>query len=162
VGPEPLGLPEVSIYTDGACSGNPGPGGWAAILVSGPHRKELSAGYRRTTNNRMELLGVIEGLSALKSRSKVTIWSDSKYVVEAIEKGWAKGWRRNGWRKADKKPALNADLWERLLNLLDQHQVRFQWLRGHDGHDENERADQLAVAAIQGAVLAIDAAYERV
>ena len=154
-------LPEVSIFTDGACSGNPGPGGWAAILVSGPHRKELSAGYRRTTNNRMELLGVIEGLSALKGRSKVTIWSDSKYVVEAIEKGWAKSWRRNGWRKADKKPALNADLWDRLLNLLDQHQVNFRWLRGHDGHDENERADQLAVEAIQAPGLAIDTAYER-
>jgi ribonuclease HI len=153
--------PAVTIYTDGACSGNPGPGGWAAILVAGPHRKELSAGYRRTTNNRMELLGVIEGLSALKGRSKVTIWSDSKYVVEAIEKGWAKNWRRNGWRKADKKPALNPDLWERLLKLLDLHQVRFQWLRGHDGHDENERADQLAVAAIKSPDLAIDVAYER-
>ena len=127
-------IPEVSIFTDGACSGNPGPGGWAAILVSGPHRKELSRGYRRTTNNRMELLAVIESLKSLKARSRVTIWSDSKYVVEAIEKGWAKGWRRNGWRKGDKKPALNPDLWEQLLNLLDQHSVRFQWVRGHDGH----------------------------
>ena len=153
--------PEVSIFTDGACSGNPGPGGWAAILVSGPHRKELSRGYRRTTNNRMELLAVIESLKSLKARSRVTIWSDSKYVVEAIEKGWAKGWRRNGWRKGDKKPALNPDLWEQLLNLLDQHTVRFQWVRGHDGHDENERADQLAVAAIQGPDLLVDAAYER-
>ena len=154
-------LPAVTIYTDGACSGNPGPGGWSAILVSGAHRKELASGYRRTTNNRMELLAVIEGLAALKGRSQVTIWSDSKYVVEAIEKGWAKNWRRNGWRKADKKPALNVDLWERLLALLDQHQVRFTWLRGHDGHDENERADRLAVAAIQSGDLAIDAPYER-
>jgi ribonuclease HI len=154
-------IPEVSIFTDGACSGNPGPGGWAAILVSGPHRKELSRGYRRTTNNRMELLAVIESLKSLKARSRVTVWSDSKYVVEAIEKGWAKGWRRNGWRKGDKKPALNPDLWEQLLNLLDQHSVRFQWVRGHDGHAENERADQLAVAAIQGPELHVDAAYER-
>ena len=158
---EPTTPPAVTIYTDGACSGNPGPGGWAAILVAGPHRKELAAGYRRTTNNRMELLAVIEGLSALKQRSRVALWSDSKYVVDAIEKGWAKGWRRNGWRKADKKPALNADLWERLLGLLDQHQVRFQWLRGHDGHDENERADQLAVAALKSPDLAIDRGYER-
>ena len=118
--PDLNSIPEVSIFTDGACSGNPGPGGWAAILVSGPHRKELSRGYRRTTNNRMELLAVIESLRSLKTRSRVTVWSDSKYVVEAIEKGWAKGWRRNGWRKGDKKPALNPDLWEQLLNLLDQ------------------------------------------
>ena len=153
--------PEVAIYTDGACSGNPGPGGWAAILASGAHRKELARGYRRTTNNRMELMGVIEGLRSLKSRSRVTIWSDSKYVVEAIEKGWAKRWRQNGWRKADKKPALNADLWQQLLELLDQHQVRFHWLRGHDGHPENERADQLAVAAIRSPDPLVDIAYER-
>ncbi|MEK7315277.1 MAG: ribonuclease HI [Candidatus Eisenbacteria bacterium] len=151
----------VAIYTDGACSGNPGPGGWAAILVSGAQRKELAQGYRLTTNNRMELRAVIEGLRALKSRSRVILWSDSKYVVESVEKGWARNWRRNGWRKADKKPALNADLWEQLLNLLDQHQVRFHWLRGHDGHEENERADQLAVAAIQNGDLAVDTAYER-
>jgi ribonuclease HI len=154
-------LPEVAIFTDGACSGNPGPGGWAAILVAGPYRKELARGYRLTTNNRMELRAVIEGLRALKGPSKVTIWSDSKYVVEAIEKGWAKGWRRNGWRKGDKKPALNSDLWEALLNLLDEHQVRFRWVRGHDGHDENERADELAVAAILSGNLAVDAGYDR-
>ncbi|MGE0640426.1 MAG: ribonuclease HI [Thermoanaerobaculia bacterium] len=155
------GTPEVAIYTDGACSGNPGPGGWAAILVAGEHRKELSRGYRRTTNNRMELMGVIEGLRALKGRSRVAVWSDSKYVVEAIEKGWAKGWRRNGWRKADKKPALNSDLWQELLELLEQHQVRFHWLRGHVGHPENERADELAVAAIRSPDLLVDAVYER-
>ncbi len=152
--------PAVTIYTDGACSGNPGPGGWAAILVAGPHRKELSAGYRRTTNNRMELLAVISGLEALKARSEVTIWSDSKYVVEAVEKGWARGWKRNGWRKGDKKPALNPDLWARLLDLLDRHRVRFNWLRGHAGHDENERADQLAVAALKAPELAVDRGYE--
>lgn len=154
-------LPEVTIYTDGACSGNPGPGGFAAILVAGPHRKEIVKGFRRTTNNRMELLAVIEGLKSLKSRSKVTIWSDSKYVVDAVEKGWARSWRRNGWRKGDKKPALNPDLWEQLLNLLDQHQVRFEWVRGHDGHDENERADQLAVAAYRAETLEVDRGYDR-
>ena len=153
-------LPEVAVFTDGACSGNPGPGGWAAILVAGEHRKELSRGYRRTTNNRMELRGVIEGLKALKRPSKVDLWSDSKYVVEAIERGWVKSWKRNGWRKADKKPALNVDLWEELLPLLELHKVRFRWLRGHDGHDENERADELAVAAIRGGGLEVDRGYD--
>jgi ribonuclease HI len=154
-------LPEVEIYTDGACSGNPGPGGWAAILIAGEHRKELARGYRRTTNNRMELRAVIEGLKALKRPSRVVLWSDSKYVVEAIERGWVKSWRRNGWRKADKKPALNVDLWEELLALLELHQVRFRWLKGHDAHAENERADELAVAALAAADLAIDAGYDR-
>ena len=136
----------VTIYTDGACSGNPGPGGWGAILMYGPHSRELSGGEAATTNNRMELTAVIEGLSALKEPCDVTLTSDSKYVLDAIEKGWARSWKRNGWRKADKKPALNADLWDRLLTLLDIHTVRLVWVRGHQGHPENERCDQLAVA----------------
>jgi ribonuclease HI len=152
--------PEIRIYTDGACSGNPGPGGFGVVLVSGKHRMELAKGFRKTTNNRMELLAVIEGLKSLKSRRRVEIWSDSKYVVEAIEKGWARKWRANGWRKADKKPALNPDLWQDLLALLDIHQVKFLWLRGHDGHAENERADQLAVTALRGPELLIDIVYE--
>jgi ribonuclease HI len=155
-------LPQVAIYTDGACSGNPGPGGWAAILVAGEHRKELARGYRRTTNNRMELRGVIEGLKALKRPSQVDLWSDSKYVVEAIERGWVKSWKRNGWRKADKKPALNVDLWEELLPLLELHRVRFRWLKGHADHPENNRADELAVAVIRSPGLEIDRAYEAI
>lgn len=139
----------VTIYTDGACSGNPGPGGWGAILMYGPHTKELSGGEAQTTNNRMELTAVIEGLSALKEPCDVTLTSDSKYVLDAIEKGWARSWKRNGWRKADKKPALNADLWDRLLTLLDIHTVRLVWVRGHQGHPENERCDQLAVGYYQ-------------
>jgi ribonuclease HI len=152
--------PEIRIYTDGACSGNPGPGGYGVVLVSGSHRKELAKGFRKTTNNRMELLAVIEGLKTLKTCRRAEIWSDSKYVVEAIEKGWARKWRDNGWRKADKKPALNPDLWQELLALLDIHQVKFLWLRGHDGHPENERADQLAVTALRGPELHIDRVYE--
>ena len=139
----------VTIYTDGACSGNPGPGGWGAILRYKDTEKELSGGAADTTNNRMELTAVIEGLSALKEPCDVTLTSDSKYVLDAIEKGWARSWKRNGWRKADKKPALNADLWDRLLTLLDIHTVRLVWVRGHQGHPENERCDQLAVGYYQ-------------
>ena len=143
-------MKQVEVYTDGACSGNPGPGGWGAVLryrFDGKvYEKELSGGDASTTNNRMELTAVIEGLSALKEPCDVTLTSDSKYVLDAIEKGWARSWKRNGWRKADKKPALNADLWDRLLTLLDIHTVRLVWVRGHQGHPENERCDQLAVA----------------
>ena len=142
-------MKHVDIFTDGACSGNPGPGGYGVILRFGKAEKELSGGADRTTNNRMELTAVIEGLAALKEPCEVTVYSDSKYVVDAIEKGWARGWQKNGWRKSDKKPALNPDLWERLLSLLDQHKVSFVWLKGHDGHPENERCDQLAVAQSQ-------------
>lgn len=142
-------MKQVTIYTDGACSGNPGPGGWGAVLLYGTHRKEISGGEAATTNNRMELTAVIEGLSALKEPCDVTLTSDSKYVLDAIEKGWARSWKRNGWRKADKKPALNADLWDRLLTLLDIHTVRLVWVRGHQGHPENERCDQLAVGYYQ-------------
>ena len=142
-------MKHVDIFTDGACSGNPGPGGYGVILRFGQAEKELSGGADCTTNNRMELTAVIEGLAALKEPCEVTIYSDSKYVVDAIEKGWARGWQKNNCRKSDKKPALNPDLWERLLSLIDGHKVSFVWLKGHDGHPENERCDRLAVAESQ-------------
>lgn len=137
---------QVFIFSDGACSGNPGPGGYGVILRCEGKEKELSGGEADTTNNRMELTGVIVGLSALKYPCKVTVQTDSKYVVDGIEKGWAKSWRKNGWIKSDKKPALNSDLWEKLLGLLERHEVRFVWIKGHAGHAENERCDRLAVA----------------
>lgn len=136
----------VEIFTDGACSGNPGPGGWGAILRYNGHEKELSGGEKNTTNNRMELTAVIEALNCLKEPCKVTLTTDSKYVSDGIGKGWAVSWQRNGWRKADKKPALNPDLWEKLLKLLKIHDVTINWVKGHAGHPENERCDQLAVA----------------
>ncbi len=137
----------VYIFSDGACSGNPGPGGYGVILRYGDKEKELSGGEAHTTNNRMELMGVITGLEALKYPCRVIIQTDSKYVVDGIEKGWAKSWRSKGWIKSDKKPALNPDLWGRLLDLLDMHDVKFTWIKGHAGHPENERCDALAVAA---------------
>lgn len=142
-------MKKVDIYTDGACSGNPGPGGWGAILRFGPHEKELSGGEPNTTNNRMELTAVIEALSALKERCEITIHSDSKYIIDAIQQGWAKKWRANGWMRNKKDKALNPDLWGQLLDLLEQHQVTFHWVKGHAGHPENERCDQLAVAQSQ-------------
>lgn len=140
---------KVYLYTDGACSGNPGPGGWGAILKSGSHVKELSGGEANTTNNRMELSAVIGGLEALKRRCHVVITSDSKYVIDAITKGWAVKWRANGWMRNKKDPALNPDLWEKLLTLLAEHDVEFVWVKGHAGHPENERCDALAVAEAQ-------------
>lgn len=137
----------VYIYSDGACSGNPGPGGYGVLLRQRDKELELSGGEPETTNNRMELMGVITGLEALKKPCKVIIQTDSKYVVDGIMKGWAKSWKKNGWVKGDKKPALNADLWDRLLNLLEKHDVEFNWIKGHAGHPENERCDKLAVAA---------------
>lgn len=137
---------KIQLFTDGACSGNPGPGGWGAILRYGEHEKELSGGESETTNNRMELTAVIEGLSALKEPCDVHLVTDSKYVVDAVLKGWVYSWQKNGWRKADKKPALNVDLWEKLLHQLDRHNVDFEWVKGHAGHPENERCDALAVA----------------
>lgn len=139
-------MKHVEIFTDGACSGNPGKGGWGAVLRFNGAEKELCGGERETTNNRMELTAVIEALSALKEPCAVTLTSDSKYVIDAVTKGWVYGWQRNSWRKADKKPALNVDLWQRLLPLLQLHQVTFVWVKGHDGHPENERCDRLAVA----------------
>ncbi len=135
----------IEIFTDGACSGNPGPGGWGVVLRYNGHEKELSGGEKATTNNRMELTAVIEGLSALKEPCKVRLVTDSKYVADGITKGWAESWRRNNWRKADKKPALNPDLWEKLLNLIAVHNVTIDWVKGHAGHPENERCDCLAV-----------------
>ena len=142
-------MKKVELFTDGACSGNPGAGGWAAILRYGTHEKELCGGEKQTTNNRMELTAVIEGLKALNERCEVLVTTDSQYVVNGIEKGWAAAWKKNGWRKADKKPALNADLWDTLLNLTALHAVSFHWVHGHHGHPENERCDALAVAQYQ-------------
>lgn len=139
-------LKHVELFTDGACSGNPGPGGWGCVLRFGGVSKELSGGEAQTTNNRMELTALIEGLSALKYRCRVTVTSDSKYVIDAIQNGWAKKWRVNGWMRNKKDKALNPDLWETLLNLLDRHEVEFVWVKGHAGHPENERCDELAVA----------------
>jgi len=151
----------VVAFTDGACSGNPGPGGYGVILLWNSHRRELSRGYRKTTNNRMEILAVIACLESLTEPCEIEIHSDSQYVVNAIEQGWAQRWRSNGWKRNKKERALNPDLWERLLNLLPKHKVRLTWLRGHAGHAENERADQLAVAALKASDLAIDEIYER-
>ena len=136
----------VTIYTDGACSGNPGPGGWGAILMYGQHKRELSGGEANTTNNRMELTAVIQALSLLKEPCVVNLWSDSKYVIDGLEKGWARGWKARGWKKADKKPALNPDLWEQALEQEARHKITYVWVKGHAGHPENERCDQLAVA----------------
>ncbi|MBQ5765546.1 MAG: ribonuclease HI [Clostridia bacterium] len=136
----------VKLFTDGACSGNPGPGGWGAILRFGEHEKELSGGEKNTTNNRMELTAVIEGLLALKTPCIVELTTDSRYVADGIDKGWAQSWKKNGWRKADKKPALNPDLWDELLRLAEIHTLKINWIKGHAGHIENERCDQLAVA----------------
>lgn len=137
----------VELFTDGACSGNPGPGGWGAILRYGNTEKELSGGEAQTTNNRMELSAVINGLSALKEPCRVMLRTDSKYVADGVTKGWAAFWKQRGWRKGDGKPALNPDLWDRLLSLLDEHEVTIDWIKGHNGHPENERCDALAVAA---------------
>ena len=139
----------VQLFTDGACSGNPGPGGWGAILRFGNHEKELSGGEKNTTNNRMELTAVIEGLLALKTPCIVELTTDSKYVADGLEKGWAANWKKNGWRKADKKPALNPDLWDELLRLAEIHTLKINWIKGHAGHTENERCDALAVEQSQ-------------
>ncbi len=137
----------VEIYTDGACSGNPGPGGWGVVLRYQGKEKELSGGEPMTTNNRMELTAVIRALEALKEPCVVELWSDSKYVIDALEKGWAASWRKKGWVKADKKPALNPDLWARLLDLAEKHELHYHWVRGHADNETNNRCDALAVAA---------------
>ncbi len=138
-------LPEVEIFTDGACKGNPGPGGWGAILRSNDKERELSGGEAPTTNNRMELMAAIEALKALKRPCRVQLWTDSVYVRDGITK-WIHGWRRNGWRTADKKPVKNAELWQALLEATAPHRIDWHWVKGHAGHPENERADQLACA----------------
>ncbi len=142
-------LKSVEIYTDGACSGNPGPGGYGVVLKYGNVRKELSGGEKETTNNRMELTAAIVGLDALKEPCNVTLYSDSKYLIDAINCGWAVKWRENGWKRNKKEPALNPDLWEKILNLLEKHNVELVWVKGHAGHPENERCDKMAVAQWQ-------------
>lgn len=151
----------VEIFTDGACSGNPGKGGYGVILKYGDIKKELSAGYRLTTNNRMELLAAITGLEALKMPCKVDLYSDSKYLIDSITKGWVYGWKKKGWKKSDNKPAVNVDLWERLLKEIGKHEVNFIWVKGHAGHPENERCDALAVAASGGDNLLEDEKYNQ-
>lgn len=153
------GTKEVTIHTDGCCLGNPGSGGYGVVLKYKDHRKELSAGYKRTTNNRMELLAAIVGLRALKERCKVTLYSDSRYVIDGIEKGWAKKWRADGWMRNKKERAINPDLWEQLLTLADQHDVSFKWVKGHSGDTENERCDALANQAAAGQFLLDDEVY---
>ncbi|MBQ7131333.1 MAG: ribonuclease HI [Oscillospiraceae bacterium] len=138
-------MKHVDAFSDGACSGNPGPGGWGAILRFGKHEKELSGGESDTTNNRMELTAVISALSALKEPCEVTMTTDSKYICDSVNLGWVYGWKKKNWIKSDKKPALNVDLWEQLLELLAIHKVTFVWIKGHNGHPENERCDRLAV-----------------
>lgn len=150
----------VTIYTDGACSGNPGPGGYGVVMLYGSARKELSGGFHKTTNNRMEVLAVIRGLEALKEPCNVKLYSDSKYVVDAIEKGWAVKWRSQGWMRNKKERASNEDLWERLLELLKIHKVSFIWVKGHADNLENERCDQLARVALQKNTLENDENYE--
>ena len=142
-------MKKVTIYTDGACSGNPGPGGYGAVLLHNAHRKELSGGDPATTNNRMEMLAAITALEALKEPCDVVLFSDSKYLVDAINKNWAVRWQSNNWMRNKKDPALNTDLWERLLLLLDKHSVSFNWVKGHAGNPENERCDALARVAIE-------------
>ena len=150
----------MTIYSDGACLGNPGRGGYGTVLLFGTNRKELSAGFARTTNNRMELLGAIVGLEALTKPCKVELWSDSQYVIHALTKGWLDGWQKRGWRTSSKEPVKNRDLWERLLAAIEGHEIRWQWVRGHTGNPENERCDQLAVAAANGMALAEDTGYD--
>ncbi len=152
-------LKHVSIYTDGACIGNPGPGGYGVVLLYKGHRRELSGGYRQTTNNRMELLAAIVGLEALKEKCRVTLHSDSQYVIKAIDRGWAKKWRANGWKRNKRESASNPDLWERILALCEYHQAEFKWVRGHSGHLENERCDQLALEAAKRPNLDVDEGY---
>ncbi len=142
-------MKKVELYSDGACSGNPGPGGYGTILVYEGREKEFSGGEKNTTNNRMELTGAIVGLEALKYPCEVILYSDSKYLVDAVNLGWVYGWKKKGWIKSDKKPALNVDLWEKLLPLLEKHKVTFVWVKGHNGHEYNERCDRLAVAAAE-------------
>lgn len=137
----------IQIYTDGACSGNPGPGGWGVLMRWNGHEKELSGGEPETTNNRMEMTAVIKGLEALKKESRVALYTDSKYVKQGVEE-WLAGWKARGWKTAAKKPVKNQDLWERIDSLLAVHEVEFHWVKGHSGHVENEIVDKLAVAAI--------------
>ena len=149
----------VELFTDGACSGNPGPGGWGTILRYGAHTLELSGGYRLTTNNRMEILAVIRGLERLKEPCRVLIYSDSKYVVDAVNKGWVFGWKKKNWVNSNKEKALNPVLWQKLLDEMKRHEVEFHWVKGHHGHPENERCDTLATTAAAQSNLPEDTGY---
>jgi len=149
----------VTIYTDGACLGNPGPGGYCAILLYQGHRRELSGGYRKTTNNRMEIMAAIVGLEALKEKCNVTLYSDSEYLIKAMSRGWVQRWRAKGWKRNKREKALNPDLWERLLQLCEHHEVEFNWVRGHAGTPENIRCDELAEQAAQQPDLPADEGY---
>jgi ribonuclease HI len=151
---------KVIIYTDGACLGNPGPGGYGVVLLYGKKRKEISGGFRRTTNNRMELFAAITGLKALKEPCNVTLYTDSRYLVDAMSLGWAKQWKQRGWKKSTKEPARNADLWEQLLDLTSYHHVTFEWVPGHSGVIENERCDELSVNSAKEPHLPLDQGYE--
>lgn len=153
-------MKEVILYSDGACSVNPGPGGYGSILEFNGTRKEFSNGFRNTTNNRMELMGVIEPLRLLKEPCKVTIYTDSMYIVNSVKKKWLDGWVKRDWKRSDKESVKNIDLWKLMLELLDVHQLSFNWVKGHNEHEENERCDELAVAARQQSVLETDSEYE--
>lgn len=152
-------MPDIVIYTDGACHGNPGPGGYAAILIYGESQKEISGGFKNTTNNRMELMAVIKGLEALKKPSKVTLYSDSQYLVQSMTQGWVQKWQANGWKRNKKDLALNVDLWSQILDLCARHEVSFQWTKGHAGTPENERCDLLANQAADRLDLPEDKIY---
>lgn len=153
------GLKRVILYTDGACIGNPGPGGYGIVLVYGTHRREMSGGFRLTTNNRMELMAALVGLQALKEKCEVTLYSDSEYLVKAMSEGWPKKWSKNAWMRNKKKRALNPDPWERLLQLCESHQVDFKWVKGHIGIADNECCDRLAIEAAEKVNLPADAGY---
>lgn len=142
-------MKEITVYTDGACSGNPGPGGWGAVLIYNSHRKEISGGEKLTTNNRMELTALIKALEIVNQKCKINIFTDSKYLCDGINKGWAENWRKNNWKKSDNKPAINPDLWEKLLELLQKHKYEINWVKGHAGHPENELCDKLATNEIK-------------
>lgn len=152
-------MKKVYIYTDGACRGNPGPGGYGALLCYGEHRKEISSGFKKTTNNRMEIMAVLAALKALKEPCDIVLCSDSKYVIDALSKGWALKWRAAGWMRNKKEKALNPDLWKEVLNEVQKHSIEYVWVKGHDGHPENELCDSLAVAAAESSNLAEDIGY---
>jgi ribonuclease HI len=154
-------MKEILLVTDGACKGNPGPGGYGTILIYKNHKKEFSEGFKLTTNNRMEMLAVIKGLEALKEKCKVKVLSDSKYIVDNVKGGYPWGWRKKGWVLSSKKPAKNSDLWDRLLNLIEIHDVQFEWVKGHSGHELNERADELATGAAVSNALLNDNGFQR-
>jgi ribonuclease HI len=158
---ESISMKEVHLYTDGACSGNPGPGGWAAILEWGTHRREISGGYRLTTNNRMEIIAVIEGLKLLNRPCSVRVFTDSRLIVDAFDKNWITNWMENNWRKSDKTQVKNRELWIKLHSMTKDHQVHFEWIRGHNGHAQNELCDKLAVNASKMPSLPADEVYER-